>query len=80
MVYGCPSKKPSRAAKVAYGCPSKNPSRASKAAGDQPKVMHIVGSKLHALKQISKKNKDKVEPTVQQENQEAIKLLESCDR
>ena len=62
MVYGCPSKKPSRAAKVAYGCPSKNPSRASKAAGDQPKVIHMVGSELHALKQKSKNSKDKVEP------------------
>ena len=50
MVYGCPSTKTSRAAKVAYGCPSKNPSRASKAAGDQPKVIPIVGSKLYALK------------------------------
>ena len=47
--------------KVAYGCPSKNSSRASKAAGDKPKVIHIVGSKLHALKQVTKNNKDKVE-------------------
>ena len=56
MFYGCLSKN-YRAAQVAYGCPSKNPSRALKAAEDQPKVIHIIGSKLHALNKIKKQQR-----------------------